>query len=244
MKKQLSISRLSFLQKRYKEVLKPVEFGNLLQADPSQNKKYMDWIAIQFLQESIDLNSLTIKKVNAFLSFYDRKKVKNALPRTQRDIHFFKTYQKLEETLVPMLGEEQFFTTKELKSKALLDEFKNFNAYNLTTFEESRILGKGTPWCTSINEDEFEEYTEKSKLIMFESKYDAKFRFLFDSKTLEFRDQGGKDLNLNLFFAANMDIHFYLNRKFRGFLKKVVTNKVLVTYSFESYIENHPEMYR
>lgn len=244
MKKQLSISRLSFLQKRYKEVLKPVEFGNLLQADPTLNKKYMDWISIQFLQDSIDLNGLTIKKVNSFLSFYDRKKVKNALGYAQRDIHFFKTYQKLEEALIPMLGKEEFLTSKEIKSKALLSSFKNFNAYDLKTFEESRILGKRTPWCTSINEDEFDEYTQTSRLIIFESKYDSKFRFLFDIKSLEFKDQEGKDLNLNVFFEANMDIYHFLAKKLRLSLKRIVTNKVLTVDSYESYIENHPEMYK
>ena len=244
MKKQISISRLSFLQKRYKSVLKPNEFGNLLQADPTQNKKYMDWIAIQFLQESIDLDQLTIKKVNSFLSFYDRKKVKNGLPTKLRDIHFFKTYQNFEKTIVPMLGEEQFFTTKEIKSKSLLETFRSFNAYNLTTFEESRILGKGTSWCTSINEDEFEDYTKKSKLIMFESKYDLKFRFLFDTNTLEFKDQNGGDLNVNLFLTANIDIYYFLIKKFKGVTKKIKTNKMLQVNSYEAYIENHPDMYR
>ena len=204
----------------------------------------MDWIAIQYLQESIDLGELTIKKVNAFLSFYDRKKVKNALATSQRDIHSFKTYQNFEDTLVPMLGEEQFFTTKELKSKSLLESFRNYNAYSLTTFEESRILGKGTPWCTSINEDEFEDYTDRSKLIMFESKYDSKFRFLFDYKTLEFKDQKGEDLNVDLFFAANMDVYYFMVKKFKSLTKKVSTNKVLHVNSYESYIENHPDMYR
>ncbi len=244
MKKQISISRLSFLQKRYKEVLKPVEFGNLIQADPTQSKKYMDWIAIQFLQESIDLGALTIKKVNAFLSFYDRKKVKNALGVKFRDIHFFKTYQQFEDTLVPMLGEEQFFTIKEIKSKSLIESFRTYNAYNLTTFEESRILGKGTPWCTSINEEEFDDYTDRSKLIMFESKYDTKFRLLFDARTMEFKDQKGGDLNVNLFFAANMDIYYFLIKQFKALTKKVNTNKVLQTDTYEAYIENHPDMYR
>lgn len=244
MKKQLSISRLTFLQKRYKEVLKPVEFGNLLQADPTKNKKYMDWIVVQYLQESINLESLTIKRVHSFLSFFNRPKVKNALTYKLRNIHSYKSFDLLETTLVPMLGQEAFFTTKEIKSKALLKEFKNYNIYNLTTFEESRILGKGTGWCTSINEDEFNEYTEKSKLILFESTFNTKFKFLLDTKTLEFKDQDSNTLNLAVFLSANPEIYHYLKQAFEIRTVLIKTNKVINNSSFEAYIENHPLMYR
>lgn len=240
MKKQISISRLSFLQKRYKEVLKPVEFGNLLHADPTPTKKYMDWIVVQYLSEHISIDSLCVKRVNAFLSFFNRDKVKNALNMPQRNIHFYKKFADLENLLVPMLGQEEFFSAKELKSKAHVGSFKNYKVYNLTTFEESRILGKNTPWCTSISEDEFDEYTESGKLLLFESCYNEDFRLLYHTATGEFNDQDGKELNRHSFFAANQDIYHCLNKKFSvsvKFMQQSIEN------DFISYIENHPDMY-
>ena len=49
-----------------------------------------------------------------------------------------------------------------------------------------------------------------------ESKYDLKYRFLFDAKTLEFKDQSGEDLDVNLFFTANLDVYYFMIKKFKS----------------------------
>jgi hypothetical protein len=129
--------------------------GGLIEADPSKNAKYLQWLVNQFIEH--ELLPEDFYKMNDLLTrFEDNKK-----HLEQKNIHCYnhrqlfdalEQYRKIESTVVVPAGQY----------KVLFDDpEEKFLAVELLDKEAALAFGKGTQWCTAHPEhNAFENYKE------------------------------------------------------------------------------------
>ena len=118
-------------------------FDDLLEIDPSNNKKYLDWICKEYL------NGISLDRLKKNISKFDLLANKNLIKN--KDIYYYKNVEELEDIIEKSPDKskiEQEKHTKKTEAKIILDNDHYFIVEPLT-WEASKIYGKGTRWCTA-----------------------------------------------------------------------------------------------
>lgn len=134
--------------------------------DPSSNKQYVDWITRQFIGHPKRVNE-DADRIKKALKLFD--KYKQRLPVNQRDINHYKQYHDLETAVEQFESSEKgdygkylFANAKHLidKSQLLYDD-STVKVVEIHTYEQSKLFGKDTKWCTAYTHTSqyFEDYT-------------------------------------------------------------------------------------
>lgn len=163
------------LSELFKTKVAESEFSRLLEADPSKNKQYVQWLMKQLLK--LDFWDETrkrfvredLEKIQADLKVFD--KIKQRLPADQRDINRL-TPEQLFEIVEPYRAEEELQSNREqekqIKAQTIrLLDTEQYLVLIPKTKEAAQYYGKGTRWCTAgENYNYFDQYNRQGPLFI------------------------------------------------------------------------------
>lgn len=239
------MNRISFLKKKYKNI--PLDVFNLLvDADPTKEKKFLEWLCRVYNKKNLSLNSLS--SIYALLETFN--KIKSSISSNNRDINNYKTPVCLSFAITSFYKNQQIDAERYLKSGAIkIFEDDNWLVIKPETFQASVKYGKNTVWCTSSNWDSshFHNYKGSGELFIFinkllpQNKTLAKSKYLIhfekDNKYVEFRNARNTSVDF---------LKFFLENKALGNL--IISNKLISddiipkTYSIPLKINNDIEI--
>lgn len=132
---------------------------NIIEHDPSFNKKYSFWISLRYAQQDFMVEDLF--KVKQTLKNFIR-----AGNRINNDIYSYKNYHELliELEKIDVNSSITKSEKRDQEKKKAYDEsiiLKSTEDYEIIiskTFESAKYWGLGTHWCTSLNENYFKSY--------------------------------------------------------------------------------------
>lgn len=138
-------------------------FPRIRNADPTENKQYLDWMLRQFLKPNRFFEDLAT--VKTALELFDR--FKGRLETRQRDINYYTDYIAFR-ALMTMFEDKK--TNSEIKKEEIAQykkqiitvyEGSDAKVYIPQTWKASQFLGRGTKWCTAMKSDDewFDHYT-------------------------------------------------------------------------------------
>ena len=141
------------------------DFNKLTEIDPSNNKKYIEWICAQYI------NGYFISEITDVLELFIKLANKGLLANT--DIYNYTTLDDLKNTLSQITDTK---TKSEEKKDIKKGANRVFNEdkvliYNITTSEASDMYGKNTKWCI----------TGKDSLFGFYNKIGVNFYFIINN---------------------------------------------------------------
>lgn len=189
------------------------QFNKLIQADPTENKQYLNWLVNIYL--SGNLPEEDIYKIPDTLKLFSKNKEK--LPIDQRNINSFTNIGSLygvvlkydspdeisaseKEKLVKLEGAEQVYDSPEWK--IIIPK----------TEAAACLYGKNTKWCTaSEGHSQFNYYNKQGPLYILIDKRIKddrnkmkKLQFHFESN--QFMDSTDVQINITHFFKSNIEI--------------------------------------
>ena len=121
-------------------------FDWLVAADPTPQKKYLDWMCKQAVSGAFD--SLTFTEVNTIVAdFYEYSK-KNLVD--EKDIYKYGTVKEVEDAVKKAKSKTTKKQKKEKASRGAETSFETdrYIGYNIYSHEASKKYGEGAPWCT------------------------------------------------------------------------------------------------
>lgn len=159
----------------------------LEQSDPSKKKQYVEWLARQYISGQFRLEDYP--RINDVLTKFEH--IKNKLQ--QKDINKY-TFRSLEDAIDKEYNVELASDSddKPVVSNNIPDVKVLYNGPlgNLSipeTEEASKMLGKGTKWCTAADKNNmFSYYSNSGPLYIWRDKSGEKYQFHFES--LQFMD--------------------------------------------------------
>jgi len=126
-------------------------------SDPSRNKKYVEWI-LKNTKDDHDME--TSQKVKRAISVFDTKNIRFK----KKDINSYKSLDELFQA-VDEVENSQSKTEKKKDSLAgaeKLAQNDKYKLYRIKTKKAAQILGRGTHWCITMdNQEYYEEYVEQ-----------------------------------------------------------------------------------
>jgi hypothetical protein len=134
--------------------------------DPSENKKYSQWLCNLYTQGEIKPEEFP--NARNYLTLFDLAKKKNYIEA--KDINKFSSlkdlYKSIEDYL-ELLSQPQ--SKKEIKKSCLIYCSKKWEIYSPNTHDEMCLLGKNTKWCVarSDNFGNFWDYKNCGSFFMF-----------------------------------------------------------------------------
>lgn len=170
-----------------------VVLNALEQIDPTKNKQYVLWLVKHYIRDQIKLEDA--QHINNVLVKFEQ--IKNKLD--QRDINQY-AFSALEKLI-----DREFNVT--ISNTVDNDEQQNLYKGTLgrldlpKTENAAKLLGRGTRWCISANENNaFFDYITRGPIYIWKDKSGEKYCFQFE--TMEMRDSHDKQLSpesLNFF---------------------------------------------
>ena len=156
--------------------LTQAQFDQLVSIDPS--KKYVDWLAVQFVKSGIDVFDTTVKDVLAkYDDLYSRKIIKNPI----NDIKSVSDMKSLVDSNKDSVSKREVknqsigtdVKIKGLKEGEDYDILLNndrFVAYGIYNKQASITIGKDSAWCTTIddcNSSHWDSYVGGGKRFIY-----------------------------------------------------------------------------
>jgi len=149
------------------DMISKPSFDQLVDIDPTNKKKYIDWIAKVFVENKMHPTDISkfgvLREFNTLLE-------KGKLPVDKRDINKYKTVEALYDEVKKYEGD---VSTTQIKKEAKTSTkvvFENDLAavYHPTTRESSCLYGKHTKWCTSGNKNNrFNDYFYEGNVNLY-----------------------------------------------------------------------------
>lgn len=201
-------ARADFLAKQYGDKLQNIQHDpkargqqpeqliqELSAADPTSNKKYLQFIVKMYVQGAFRLED--VNRLRDDLTTYS--KFVSRMPVNQRNVLAFKSLRDLynaikpfQDTEEPVSGKQQRKMVKQEGAKKIVDT-PNFKVLVPTTEEAACFYGKGTRWCTAANENNmFKHYSDQGDLYIIMAG-DRKFQLHMESN--QFMDEQDEDVN-------------------------------------------------
>lgn len=180
------------------------KINNTIPAESDQfNRGYFEWLYRLYAKGNLPLNK--IEKVKDYLRLF--KTYINVIPQEYRDINKLKSLDDLydivkefegKEDIIPVSKTQQIKKIKEEVDKVYDDG--DWIVLVPTTERAACIVGKGTKWCTSADENNhFEDYYNEGNLyIMIDKDSNAKYQLHIEKK--ELKDETNKDVGVLYFF--------------------------------------------
>ena len=167
----------------------------LKQADPTQKKNYLQFLAKMYTQGQFRLED--VARLNTDIALYD--KVKARLPVEQRNILAIGKLSDLYKIIDPYKTPEQDTrSNREVKKENKLEGTKviidtpNFKVYEMLTEAACKLYGKGTKWCTAGDQNnQFDNYHRQGAIYVIMAG-DRKFQIHMESD--QFMDEQNDDI--------------------------------------------------
>lgn len=157
-----SDKRIEFLKNKFPGI-ENESFDKIIDADPTTEKKYSDWLLKLFSKSTLQLNELSI--LTEAIKTYSE--LKESLPIELRDINKFNSailfIFSLNKWLVSRFQENEKFTTFLKKGAELLLDNENVQIVKILSHEGSINFGSNTSWCT-LQADTYHQYSSKGFL--------------------------------------------------------------------------------
>jgi len=164
----------------------------LVEADPTSNNKYLQWIVNQYIKRSFRIEDLN--RVHNALSEFEKKKRSLEI----KDINQYKSLADLEDAVEDI---DQSVSKRQQKQEIkkegadVVAEGPDGVVIKLKTQEDACYYGAGTKWCTAAkNYNQFDEYNEEGPLYVFLGRDGRKFQFHFESG--QFMDERDREADL------------------------------------------------
>lgn len=162
------------------------DFDQLVQADPSQQKKYVSWLCRLYLSGKLKTEDLY--KATQYLDVLNRGKVKGV------DVNRFKSLPELFDAVEPYLeklsqGELDNKHRQKIDKETKVIYFgPEGRILSPETKESSQFWGRGTQWCTAADKHcMFSHYNDRGPLYIIMPKDGRKFQF--HPETLQLMDE-------------------------------------------------------
>jgi hypothetical protein len=180
------------------------KINNTIPAESDQfNRGYFEWLYRLYAKGNLPLNK--IEKVKDYLRLF--KSYINVIPQEYRDINKLKSLDDLydivtdfegKEDVIPVSKTQQIKKIKEEVNKVYDDG--DWIVLVPTTERAACIVGKGTKWCTSADENNmFEDYYNEGNLyIIIDKNNNKKYQLHIEKK--EFKDETNNDVEVLYFF--------------------------------------------
>ena len=161
-------NRLDNIQNKC-EIEEPILI-EIVKSDPTQNKKYTEWLVRLYSKDLITTEDLY--KATQYLKVFNRCVEKKLIDEDKRAINKYKSLQELFNIVEKYIDSEDILHDEEIEDKTLVFESKNWKVHIPQTFKESQVLGSGTQWCTSSSNSKhtFNSYNKNGFLIIFMKK--------------------------------------------------------------------------
>lgn len=146
-------------QKKFNTPLPKFLENQIINIDPSQNKKYAEWI----IRVSPDFSDSTLNKIKRLLSIFYNLVSKNIIIKDKSDINRYKSIEELENILKQYENiKTKTEIEKETKSKGAKKVFENDKViiYQILSFEASCLYGHDTKWCISAKDYDSSSFWE------------------------------------------------------------------------------------
>lgn len=202
------MDRLEFLKNKYSDVPSDI-FDIAISQDPTNEKKYLDWILRLYKKLEIKHNDLTC--VNVLLSQFER--IKKILSPEFRDINKFSSLAQLYSLVVRAMAEEKTSIEQFLSNgakKIYSDE--KWLIVSPLTYEAALKYGQSTKWCTSSKDSSshFYSYMASGRLFILinktvsENDKNGKLQFHFANS--EYRNALNNGIDIIDFFLSNLNL--------------------------------------
>ncbi len=206
-------NRVDFLRKQFQEkiwykahemerngpgAIKPeLFFDILLLADPTQDKKYAQWVIRSYLRGTFRRED--IDRIKGWLTRFDQ--IKSKLEPQQRDIMQYQNPTELYTKVIQPMRKLDATSQRQI-DKAIDAQLKaqvrvvykgpEGAVYVPTTEEASCYLGRGTQWCTAATESNnaFHDYNREGPLYIVMTPDGRKVQMHFESE--QFMDETDK----------------------------------------------------
>jgi hypothetical protein len=180
------------------------KINNTIPVESDQfNRGYFEWLYRLYAKGNLPLNK--IEKVKDYLRLF--KTYINVIPQEYRDINKLKSLNDLYDVVKEFEGKEDIIPvskTQQIKKiKEEVDKVYDDGDWIVlvpTTERAACIVGKGTRWCTSADENNhFEDYYNKGNLyIIIDKNNNKKYQLHIEKK--EFKDESNSDVEVLNFF--------------------------------------------
>jgi hypothetical protein len=186
------------------------KINQIIPQDNNQfNRGYFEWLYRMYANNKFALNDLNDIK-NYLILF---KKFINVIPQDKRDINNFKSIDDLYDVVKEFEGREDEIPTsktqeiKQIKEKEIkkICEVGDWHIYVPLTERASCLVGKGTKWCTSGEEDNmFDDYNENGPLYVILDKGNNK-KYQIHLQRQELTDETNRPIDVLHFFEYVSD---------------------------------------
>jgi len=204
----------------------PIESNNQF------NRGYFEWLYRLYSKGNLPINKLD--KVKEYLNIF--KSYINVIPQENRDINKFKSLDDLYNVVKEFEGKEEIIpTSKTQKIKEIKKEVKKvFNDGEWlvlvpTTERAACIVGKGTKWCTSADDNNmFDSYYEDGNLyIIIDKNNNKKYQLHIEKE--ELMDEEDRKVGPLLFFdyiAEGSDLADFFIKENKHFHKFILNEGI------------------
>ena len=210
-------NRIDFLRNKYKDLDPRWDTSghstangafNLFaaEADPTTNKKYLDWILRQYSKQ--DFRQEDTPRIRVALLYFEQ--YKNHIQ--QKDINKYQRLSDLEDAIDIVRGaqskREIAKETKHDGADKIFDK-DGVTVYHIKTEAAAKLYGKGTRWCTAAeNGCQFAHYNKQGPLYVVHAKNSvgelAKYQFHFESDQL--KDEKDRSIDLPMLVRYNPEL--------------------------------------
>jgi hypothetical protein len=180
------------------------KINNTIPSENDQfNRGYFEWLYRLYAKGNLPINKL--EKVKDYLRLF--KTYINVIPQEYRDINKLKSLNDLYDIVKEFEGKEDIIPvskTQQIKKiKEEVDKIYDDGDWIVlvpTTERAACIVGKGTRWCTSADENNlFEDYYNEGNLyIIIDKNNNKKYQLHIERK--EFKDEANNDIEVLQFF--------------------------------------------
>lgn len=148
--------------------INPHMFEELKQIDPTETKKYLQWMIKRVMEER---SGESLSRLKEFIPTFDSLANKNVLQGSEKDIFQYKTIEKLYDKIkqyedVKTAGEAE----REIKAGAdKVFENQFVVVVHPKNMEASCAYGKGTKWCTAAEKSYnfFDDYYYRNSINLY-----------------------------------------------------------------------------
>jgi len=152
------------------------EFDWCVSADPTSQKKYLDWICKQYItHDELDLEGFKTL-IKDFYTYSEDKLIDNP------DIYTYKTIEQVADAITAAKSKVTKKKKKEsaIKGAAVSFETDKYVGYNIYSNEASKKYGAGAPWCTR---------SEESPSHWFDYRYNDRKSFIYILNKIKPKDK-------------------------------------------------------
>jgi hypothetical protein len=207
----LTEDRIEILKQKF-SMLPEKEFQEIIDADPSKNKEFSQWLLNLYKQHNLKLEDLY--KVKDYLYLFMKIKKKSSI-QIEKDINKYKSIQDLFVAIDPYDNSKDIMSKNEIKEDNLAYETSKWKIYIPKTYEDSCILGKGTQWCTATEKTDnyYKHYSSQGQLYILISKIDPTEKYQFHFESGQFMDKNDHSINYKQFFGENPELKDFFHDK-------------------------------